>query len=246
MTKVSTIISLPVLSLYEGELIGQITKLYFDKKLKKLEYVTVSCEGDLNYILSTKNIYKLGKNAVTIKNTSCLTLDFEFDFANFLATAIDSKTYTIQGEYLGKINEITIDEKFKVVDIILDNDKILDCKQLASCGKNTIIVYDNSTKISVSRFKSSFAPKILKKHSETKVETLPIEPIIEEINQEITLPTTASNNPNFIVGRIATKDILLDDKKVLIKQFSTITEKIVKLATYHNKLKELMLFSREK
>lgn len=246
MTKVSTIISFPVLSLYEGELIGQVNKIYFDKKLKKLTHVMIGCEGDLNYILSSKDIYKLGKNAITIKNNSCLILDIDSDLTDYVSNPIESKAYTIQGEYLGKIVEISINEKFNVSDITLDNEKLLDCKKLASCGKNTVIVYDENTKINVSRFKNSFAPNLFKRNDERTVNTQPVPPTMEEPVTEITLPKQASNNPKFMIGRIATQDIWLDDKKLLIKQSSTITEKTLSLACSHNKIKDLMMYSKQK
>ena len=246
MQKIKEIISMPVLSLYEGELIGQVSKIYFDKRLKKALFFVVSCEGDLNYILDVKNIYKLGKNAITIKNLSCLTLDIDTEFENTVLMPLDSKTYTIQGEYIGKIEEITIDEKFNISNILLDNDKFLDCKQLASCSKNTIIMYDENTKINVNRFKNKLIPKIFKDKQPSQVSSMPYPPTMEEPIKEISLPSNISNNPKFLVGRISTQDIMLDEKRVLIKANSTITERTIILACAYNKVKELMLGSRQK
>lgn len=246
MYKVKDIISMPVLSLYEGELIGQISKIYFDKKLRKIAYFVVSCEGDLSYILYPKNVYKLGKNAITIKNISCLILNID-DIDDTVLMPLNSKTYTIQGEYIGKIEEITVDDKFIINNILLDNEKFLDCKQLASCSKNTVIMYDENTKVNVSRFKHKLPKNIFKAKEETKsVSCMPYPPVIEQPIQEITLPSNISNNPKFMIGRIATKDIMLDEKKLLIKANSTITEKTLSLACIHNKVKELMLYSRQK
>lgn len=238
---------MPVLSLYEGELIGQISKIYFDKKLKKASYFVISCEGDLNYILYPRNIYKLGKNAITIKNMSCLILDIDTNDTNTVLMPINSKTYTIQGEYIGKITEITIDEKFNISNILLDNDKFLDCKQLASCSKNTVIMYDENTKINVSRFGHKISANIFKSKENTKpVSVMPFPPTMEDQPKEITLPSNVSNNPKFMIGRIATKDIFLNNNKLLIKANSTITEKTLALASIHNKVKELMLCSKQK
>lgn len=238
---------MPVLSLYEGELIGQISKIYFDKKLKKVTYFVVSCEGDLTYILYPKNIYKLGKNAVTIKNMGCLILELGNSEIDTVLMPINSKSYTIQGEYIGKIIEITIDDKFNVSNILLDNDKFLDCRQLASCSKNTVIMYDQNTKVNVSRFKHKPSTNIFKSSKNVKsVSAMPYPPIIEEKIQEITLPANVSNNPKFMIGRIATKDIMINDQKFLIKANSTITEKTLFMATTYNKIKELMLCSKQK
>jgi len=59
--------SFPVLSLFEGELIGKVDKLYFDKKLKKLIEIELIGEDCSKLVLPTKNIYHVGKNAITVK-----------------------------------------------------------------------------------------------------------------------------------------------------------------------------------
>ena len=244
MHQLNNILSLPVLSLYEGELVGQISKIYFDKKLKKVESLTISGEGEINFCLKPRNIYKLGKNAITIKNTNCLSLEDENDFSNIIPTPLDSKTYTIQGEYIGKINQITIDDKFRVSQISLDNNTLIDNNKLASCSKNTVIIYDESTKVNVSRFKNVFAPKLFKSNQTKNTTILPLPPTMEEVNQ--TNSANKSNNPKFLLGRIATQDIFIDEKKVLIKSGSTITERVLSYAYANNKIKELMLYSKQK
>ncbi len=283
MFNTKNLIGLPVLSLYEGELVGVVNNVYFDKKLKKVMYFLV-CDQDINYSLSTKNIYKIGKNAITIKNNSCLTLQLNNDDTPTIPAPFESKTYTIQGEYLGKIEQITFTDKYAVDTIMLDNEKALDCSNLASCSKNTILVYDKSTHINVSKFKNRAIPKFFRSSKQQKVATLPIEnpsedsidlsadtlskdydtqnlqnsqqsvaqyslPTMEEKDfrlTSITLPTAVSNYPTFLIGRIVMQDILLDDKKILIKSHSTITERTLTLALANNRLRELMLYSRQK
>lgn len=242
MYNTKNLIGLPVLSLYEGELNGNITNVYFDKKLKKVTGFSLADENELKYTLPTKNIYKIGKNAVTIKNNSCLILDLNNVEPNNVPAPFESKTYTIQGEYLGKISQITFDEKYCVNEILLDNEKTLDCSNLASCSKNTILVYDKNTKINVSKFRTR-APKFFKSKVEQKVAILPT---MESAPQDITLPTTTSNQPNFLIGREVTADIPLDDNKMLIRANSTITERVLAVATLNNKLKDLMLLSKQK
>lgn len=246
MLKLKNIISMPVLSLYEGELVGTVSKIYLDKKLKKVSFFVVSCEGDLNYILNPKNVYKLGKNAITIKNLDCLTLDLDTDFSSVVLMPINSKTYTIQGEFVGLIEEITITDNYFVENILLENNNFLNLNQITSCSKNTVIICDNNINFNASKFKRKLSPKIFKSRNKINVQTMPVESIIETSAQSITLPSGATNNPKFLIGRIATKDIMLDEKKYLIKANSTITEKVITLATINNKLKDLMLISKQK
>ena len=67
---------------------------------------------------------------------------------------------------------------------------------------------------------------------------------MEEVSQ--TNNVNKSNNPKFLLVRIATQDIFIDEKKVLIKSGSTITERVLSYAYSNNKIKELMLYSKQK
>lgn len=245
MYNLNNLIGLPVLSLYEGELNGKVENIFFDKKLKRVLLFSVRGEDDIKYILPVKNIYKIGKNAITIKNNTCLQLELN-DF-NAIPSPFEAKTYTIHGEYIGKIDQITFNEKFLVDTILLDNGKTLECENLLSCSKNTILTYDKNTKVNISKFKNRQMPKIFKSTSTHEVKILPEpHPTIEELPQEINLPQTISNRPDFLIGRVVTKDIYIDDNNLLIKADSTITERVLALAYTNNILKELMLYSKQK
>lgn len=246
MYNTKNLIGLPVLSLYEGELVGNISKIFFDKKLKKVMYFSITGESDMTYMLSPKHIYKIGKNAITIKNNACLSLSLESEYPDTIPSPFESKAYTIQGEYIGKITHITFNEKFYVDTVLLDNDKSLDCSNLASCSKNTILVYDENTRINISKFKHRLAPKIFKTKQPVDVVALPI--IEENIDSldKVELPITATNNPTFLIGRTVLQDIFLQDKTLLIKANSTVTERTLALAMTNNKVKDLMLYSKQK
>ena len=128
---------LSVLSLYEGELLGVVDKLYFDKKLKKLIEIELVGEDGAKLILPSKNIYHVGKNAITVKNNQAVTLKVEEQ--NLLSCPILSKAYTIKGEFLGIIKEISLNDKFLTEKFSLDNNSTLDVNLLASSSKNTTI-----------------------------------------------------------------------------------------------------------
>ena len=71
---ISEITEKPILSLYEGELLGNIHKIYFDKTRKKIKAFEIINEQEITYLLSPKHIYTLGKNAITVKNKQNLSL----------------------------------------------------------------------------------------------------------------------------------------------------------------------------
>lgn len=240
------LIGLNVLSLYEGELLGKVDKLYFDKKLKKLLELELIGENGTRLILPAKNIYHIGKNAITVKNNQAVTLKVED--CNLTLAPINSKAYSIKGEFLGVIKDFTLTEKFMCEKFLLDNNNTIEITLLASCGKYTVIFYDQTTKINLSKFTPRHSPKIFKTQHPQTANILPVEPAPTKAESPNAVPveTNKTNNQNaeFLLGRICTKDIFNFNNEVLIKANAVITKKNLHEVNRFGKLRELMLFSK--
>lgn len=227
--------TLSVLSLYEGELIGVVDKLYFDKNLKKLLQVEIVSNNGVKLVLKTKNIYKIGKNAITIKNNQLV--EIKDDNANLVSCPINSKVYSINGEYLGVIKEISVNDKYLTQKISLDNNNVLDVGNIASCGKNTVI-FNDGEKININKFLPQQSPKTIKMEKHTK--TVEIQPILKEEKTE----QPKVENIEFLIGRRCKKDILNFNNEVLIKANGLVNKKNLKEIKKYGKLRELMLFCK--
>ena len=236
--------SLSVLSLYEGELLGSVDKLYFDKNLKKLIAIELLGEDGVKFCLPTKNIYHVGKNAITVRNNQAISL--QNDFENLFVNPTSLKAYTITGEFIGIINEIYFNEKFLTEKIEFENGKNISPNMLASSSKNTLIFYEKENKIDVKKF----TPNKNKKVEETSINKQTND-VMEnkEIEEKTEIkPEKKEKNivqlSDFLVGRICTKDIFNFNNEILIKAQSVITKKSLKEITRFGKLRELMLFSK--
>ena len=242
-------LGLNVLSLYEGNLLGVVDKLYFDRRLKKLMELELVGEEGNKLILPTKSIYHLGKNAITVKNNQAVKLKVED--SDFVTCPINSKAYTIRGEYLGVIKEISLNEKFLTEKFSLDNDKALDISTLASSGKNTTIFYENTDRVNVKKFTPQKSPKIFKSNNVQTAEIMP-KPANEtnlQSNQspnaiEVETPKPNVQSADFLLGRVCTKDIFNFNNEILIKAHAVITKKNLKEINKYGKLRELMLYSK--
>ncbi len=236
--------SLAVLSLYEGELIGMVDKLYFDKKLKKLISLELIGESDTRLILPTKNIYHVGKNAITVKNNQAVSLKVED--TNLTLCPVGSKAYTIKGEYLGVIKEMNLTDKFYTEKFSLDNNNTLEVSNLASCGKNTTIFYDKTEKIDISKFTPTKSPKTFKEPAVQVAQIMPVKtPIVENANV-VPVESVKANvsNTDFLIGRICSKDIFNFNNELLIKAHGVVNKKIIKEINKYGKLRELMLYCK--
>lgn len=235
---VSEITSKPILSLYEGELLGNINKIYFDKTHKKITSFEIINDQEISYQLSPKHIYTLGKNAITIKNKQNLILSLNQDSSNSQLLPINVKVYSLQGEYLGIVEDYSFDEKFILDNIVLDNQQLLPITDIASCSRNSLVTYANNDMVNIKSFRYRIRNKT---NTENKVKVMP--KILATFNK-ITSPI--GRKTDFIVGRICTKDIFDSNNNIIVKQNSTITEQTVAIASSKNKLQDLMKFSRVK
>ncbi len=251
-------LGLNVLSLYEGELLGVVDKLFFDKKLKKLLEVELIGEDGARLTLPTKNIYHIGKNAITVKNNQAVSLKVEENSLSPCPT--NSKAYTIKGEFLGLVKEISLNEKFLTEKFSLDNGSTLEVKNLASSSKNTTIFYENTDKVNVKKFTPNKAPKIFKSFKRVEAQILPVEnKASAQTDDANPTQTPVQSNPQvvpvedtnkqlqtaeFLLGRVCTKDIFNFNNEILIKAHTVINKKNLKEINKFGKLRELMLYSK--
>lgn len=235
----SELLQKPILSLYEGELLGNINKVFYDASKKKIKSFEIINDEDLNYHLYTKSIYSIGKHAITIKNKQNLVLSLNENSHNYILLPINVKAYSLQGEFLGIVKDYSFDEKFTIENIILDNQQLINISDLASCGTNSIVVYYSQEHVNIKTFRYRIKNKT---DNNVKVKVLP--KLFSSLNK--IAPDPSSKKENFIVGRICTKDIFDNQQNIIIKQNSTITEQILALASNKNKLQELMKYSKFK
>ena len=107
----SELLQKPLLCLYEGELLGNINRVFFDKSKKKIKYFEILNDEEISYCLYPKFIYTLGKHAITIKNKQNLILSLNDNSTNAYILPINAKVYSLQGEYLGIVKDYSITEK---------------------------------------------------------------------------------------------------------------------------------------
>jgi len=235
----SELLQKPVLSLYEGEIIGNINKVFFDKNKNKIKSFELLNEEEIGYYLYPKFIYSLGKHAITIKNKQNLVLSLNEDSQNSILLPLNVKVYSLQGEYLGLVSDYSVTDKYQIENLVLDNQQLISISDLASCSSNSIVVYFSQSHVNI----KSFRYKIQNKSKpNNKVKVLP--KLFSSFNK--IAPHSSQQKENFIVGRICTRDILDNQQNIIIKQNSTITEQTLALASSKNKLQDLMKFSKSK
>lgn len=248
--EIRDLLSRPVLSLYEGEMLGTVCGVMFDRKLKNMTGIEFATDDDIHYVVLAKNIYHVGKNAITIKNNEYAILRDNLEPLPDVGDPTGSKVYSITGELKGVIQSVDLGAKYEVTKISLDNGTEVDLTRLANCSKNTVLVYDEHTTVNINKFRLP-KPKFFKSRKDQNVSTLPVmsepepvaqSPIAVYTPTDISLPNKGVTNSSFIIGRRVTKEIFGLNNDIIIKKNTKITQNTINTATKFGKLKELMMY----
>ena len=165
----SELLQKPILSLYEGELLGNIKQVFFDKTRKKIKIFELISDEEISYSLNPKSIYTIGKHAITIKNKQHLTLSLNENKDSQTPLPFNVKVFTLQGEFLGLVKDYAVNDKFEIENIILDNQQLINICDIASCSNNSVITYYSGEHINIKTFRY----RINKSNTDSKVKILP-------------------------------------------------------------------------
>ena len=191
--------------------------------------------------LPTKNIYHVGKNAITVKNNQAVLVNTEKK--DCFIVPISSKAYSINGEFLGVIKEMTFDNRFAIQKIFLDNNEALEVKNILTIGKNVVVFSTNNEGVKHERFSPPNQPKLFREDSVQNVTTLPVTIDSSQATPD-QFKVQSIQDLDFLVGRICTKDIFNFNNELLIKAHSIIKKKNIKEIKKFGKLRELMIYSK--
>jgi len=238
MNKISNIISLPIISIYESENVGIVYNITFDHKKKKCKFFCVFNEEDnLMYLLDINNILTIGKSCVFIKNKSVLILKENADMEyNECLNPINFKCYNLEGNEIGYVSDIEINNKYLINNIILNDGQAVSSEKIANIG-NLFLISDKKIKI------SNFRPQKI------TIKDYIINDKVELQGANSTINITSNKiitDYRFLVGRQINKDIIALNGELIAKANSIITKDVVNKASHYGKLIEIARYSVKK
>lgn len=230
MEKVSLLVGKPVVSVFEGKMIGYVNNVIFDNKFSKIDWLQFfDEESESEYIISTKDIYSL-VDVVVIKNSDCVFLKNTLDID--AKNPVNFSVFSVEGKKIGKICDILLDEKLKTTCFEIDNKTSLNLHQFLNIGKNVAILKTKKQN-KLSNFKSKTKIKVQNLNQNNIV-------TIEKIKNKITSPKKIlTDNYSFLIGRKLDKNIYAENNQLIAKKQSTITSHIIDVASKNGKLKDL-------
>ena len=113
MQKFTQIIGARVISAHNCEYLGTVINMQMNNQNTQIKHLILSgADDETTYILPIKRIFAIN-DAVIVRNKTALSVTAESKFPNLInATAI-----TLSGNDYGRIDDMELDEKFKISNI---------------------------------------------------------------------------------------------------------------------------------
>ncbi len=241
------IISKPIINLYNGNYEGTVKNICFDNKLKKAQWLVFFDENEdvEDKVLDINKIHNVGPNAITIRSNEGIYPIISVDGGVCLNNPINYIVYNTQGEYIGKVDEVELSNKFTVVNITA-NGITVDKEQIISASNNTIIINNNNVKINLKKSKNKKMPTA----KVSQVVSIQAPPKIETSIKRASIkfdatpvPTRIVSDASFLLGRRVTANIYGQNNEIIAKKDCKITNKHLEWAKKSNKLVELATYS---
>lgn len=234
MSKVSNIISSYVVSVYNGQIEGIVNNILFNNK-KQAKYLVISQNDEQFLVLETKDIYKTGEGAVIIKNSDVLSIMESSELKmKECFSPINSIVVSIDGNYIGHVSDIELDNKYNIKNFIVDG-QVFELNKVINISESAIIINTLDIKTNLSKFKSK--TKIVIGNERITNQTVSV------MSNQTILPNRTMLNYNFLIGRKVSKDILNFNGEIIIKENQTVNSKVLDIARINGKLRELIKVS---
>ena len=236
---VSNIIGKPVISIYDGEVLGTVISLNINKRYKKIESLIIFNDDiEEDYSLFVNYIYKLN-DAIMVKNKNLIVLTKGAESNCFSKLPFNCSLISTEGKNIGKLIDLEIDDKFNILKIHSEN-KNYDVSNLLNVGNNLMILSNEKESL----YKYKFKVNINKNIKDTEVnilnsgiKILEAKDIIQESPKKVSL------SANFLFGRKLKSDIFDEKGTVVFKKNLIINQAVIDKAIKLNKYRNLIELS---
>ena len=243
MINISQLISLPLISIYDGQILGIVKNIRFNPKTNRATYAEILCEEDDSVkILNLKSVYKFGENSVLIKNKSALDLFEEKELEmSSLFNPITCPIFSIDGKFVGSVSDIILKNNLEINKILIDNNQEFSKQQIINFSNNCVIINCQDKKFKLCNFKCKQSFNILNFDEKVQIQPLSSTEIKDDTSQR--KPHRVITDYRFLLNRTISKDIFNNNGELLAKANSKITTKTIETARNCGKLVELTHYS---
>lgn len=212
----TTFLNKEIISVFDGEKCGKVHMGLFNKKNKLFSFV-INFNGNFSTV-KTCDIFSINDN-IMIRNSSKIIVSQKDSRPIFL----QKEVFSVNGKFLGKVVDISINEKFVIESIITESTKFTPSKIITN---NKVIVINEEN----SHFRHhNFTPKT-KITNSTQLK--------QKVFATAKIPIKVGST-NLLIGKKLFRDFISKNGIVLARKNSLITSSLLNTAMEYGYLSEL-------
>ncbi len=236
MRKITSYLSLPVISGSNQEILGTITGVLCDKRLKTVEFFTFSdlfSAFPTRYYVAQRSLKRINDDSVVLSNLLCIKNDADIFGKDLVEFPLGAPVYTSDGKALGVLSDLYFGDTDKKSVAVIVNDTPVLVERVATVDAQGVVLLPDGKK----RIRKKKSPVIEKPEKDFQVSLF-------DANKPSALPVKALSNYGFLIGRVATASVYDKDNRVIVKKGALVTQDIVFNAHRKNRLIALTLSSK--
>lgn len=239
MRKITSYLSLPVISGAQHKILGTITGVLCEKRLKSVDFFTFSdlySKDSEKMFVAQRSLKKINDDSVVLSNLLCIKNEADVSGKDLIEFPLGAPVYTADGKALGVLSDLYFGDTDKNATAIIVNETPVLVERIASADAQGVILLPDGKK-RVRKQKSK--PVIEKPEQDFKVSILS-----SQDNAARTLPVKAISNYGFLIGRVATSSVYDRNNVPIIKKGALVTSDVVFAAHRKNRLIALTLATK--
>lgn len=243
MRKVSSYIRLPVISAEQNSILGTITGVLCDKRLKNVHYFIledVSSPLSERRYVAQRSLKIIADESVILSNVLCIKNDADVSPCDLVRLPLGEPVFSSDGRRKGVLEDVCFSDSSKKTECLVVNGGHILPERVADVSEQGVVLLPDGKK----RLRRAAPPRTVNKPDEDFSVQLFDESQTKNGDASSFLPVRLLSNYRFLVGRVATANVYDENKKLIIKTGTLITAEIVINAHKANRLVALTLASR--
>lgn len=259
MVSCYNLIGKQILSLSRGSLVGVVKNVEIKnmKISKLLAFNDLSDTGE-EFLFCPKSVYSFGENAITLKKE-----EFEIDPNYKSIKLVGALVYNQEGEIVDNIVDINFNEKTFKVEGFIGEKQTYEPNKIFSLNDAVVVLKGNAKVIKTASIKTiekkaNEQQKVIVLNNKSNENSITLEQNIvvnkndvmgltenkKQAEPTYSAPQKTIANFGFLIGRIVTKDLFINNGKFTLQKGKIIDQKTIIKALENKFLKQLIENSR--
>ena len=149
MRKITSYLSLPVISGSQHKILGTITGVLCEKRLKSVGFFAFSdlySKDSENMYVAARSLKKINDDSVVLSNLLCIKSQYDVSGKDLIEFPLGAPVYTADGKALGVLSDLYFGDTDKIATAIIVNETPVLVERIASVDAQGVLLLPDGKK----------------------------------------------------------------------------------------------------